>query len=92
MESQGNAWPCDSIALARAHSSSHKESYYAYLIAHTPENEVNPDPDDPTTAACETFELVHSFGYEIYWFDGNSILRREPGQRSQNYFSSLPIT
>jgi FkbM family methyltransferase len=52
--------------------------------------EVNPDPDDPKTSAYQTFELVRSLGYEVYWFDGNSILPREPGQRSQNYFFLAP--
>jgi FkbM family methyltransferase len=61
-----------------------RESMPAMLI------EVNPDPDDPATSAYETFRLVRSLGYEIHWFDGNSLLRREPGQRSQNYFFLAP--
>lgn len=48
--------------------------------------EVNPDPDDPTTTAFETFELLRNEGFNPYWFDGTALVPRKPGQRSQNYF------
>ncbi len=52
--------------------------------------EVNPDPDDPTTTAWATFELLRNAGFEAYWFNGESVARRQPGQRSQNYFFLTP--
>lgn len=48
--------------------------------------EVNPDPDDPSTTAFATFELLRSAGYGIFWFNGESVVPRRPGERSQNYF------
>jgi FkbM family methyltransferase len=48
--------------------------------------EVNPDPDDPTTTAYATFDLLRRTGYEIFLFDGARLAQRKPGQRSQNYF------
>lgn len=48
--------------------------------------EVNPNPDDPTTSAHETFALLRGAGYEAYWFDGEKLRRRLEGERSQNYF------
>lgn len=52
--------------------------------------EVNPDPDDPTTSAFQTFELLRKEGYEVYWFDGKNLRLRKPGDRSQNYFFLMP--
>jgi FkbM family methyltransferase len=48
--------------------------------------EINPDPDDSTTTAFATFDLLHTEGYQPYWFNGEVLLRRKPGERSQNYF------
>jgi len=48
--------------------------------------EVNPDPDDPSTTAFATFELLRNAGYGIYSFNGESIVQRRPGEHSQNYF------
>lgn len=61
--------------------------------------EVNPDPDDPSSTAFETFALLAAEGYGAYCFSAGRMLPREPGQRSQNYFfltakhfSSLPLS
>jgi hypothetical protein len=61
-----------------------RESMPAMLI------EVNPDPDDPATTASATFALLRSIGFEAYWFNGESVVLRLPGQRSQNYFFLAP--
>jgi len=38
-------------------------------------SEVNPNPDDPTTSAWETFALLRGAGYDVYWFDGEKCIR-----------------
>jgi len=48
--------------------------------------EVYPDPDDPATTAYATFELLRTEGYQPYWFNGEALLPRNRGERSQNYF------
>ena len=48
--------------------------------------EVNPNPDDPTTTAHETFAVLAAEGYCAYCFREGKMLPRQPGQRSQNYF------
>jgi FkbM family methyltransferase len=52
--------------------------------------EVNPNPDDPTTTAHETFALLAAEGYRAYCFREGKMLPRQPGQRSQNYFFLTP--
>lgn len=52
--------------------------------------EVNPNPDDPTTTAFETFELLRAEGFSPYWFDGKTLIPRQPAHRSQNYFFLAP--
>jgi FkbM family methyltransferase len=52
--------------------------------------EINPDPDDPTTSAYETFALLHQAGYQGFWLKGDELRRRQPGERSQNYFFLMP--
>lgn len=52
--------------------------------------EVNPDPDDRSTTAFETFELLRAEGFRPFWFDGKRLIPRKPGQRSQNYFFLAP--
>ena len=54
--------------------------------------EVNPNPDDPTTTAFETFELLQAEGYSPYWFDGEKLLPRKAGGERTGYPSSLPST
>jgi FkbM family methyltransferase len=48
--------------------------------------EIQPDPDDGSTHAFETFALLGHEGYKPYWFDGRAIRARRHGERSQNYF------
>jgi FkbM family methyltransferase len=48
--------------------------------------EVNPDPDDQTTTAFATFDLLVREGYAPYCFDGETLHPRKIRQRSQNYF------
>jgi len=52
--------------------------------------EVNPDPDDPGTTAFKTFELLRAEGLSPYWFNGEKLVPRKPGERSQNYFFLAP--
>lgn len=52
--------------------------------------EINPNPDDSTTTAFETFALLRNAGYEVYWLGGKSLRRRRTGGRSQNYFFMTP--
>ncbi|MCH7664251.1 MAG: FkbM family methyltransferase [Chloroflexi bacterium] len=48
--------------------------------------EISGDPDDLDSTAHETFKLLSGKGYEAYWFDGKSLRRRCPGDKSINYF------
>jgi FkbM family methyltransferase len=48
--------------------------------------EVNPDPDDSTTTAFETFGLLRDLGYGAYCWKQERLEPRRVGQRSQNYF------
>ena len=48
--------------------------------------EVNPNPDDPTTTAYETFALLEAEGYRAYCFREGKMCPRQPAERSQNYF------
>ncbi len=48
--------------------------------------EVSSDPDEPGTDAAKLFTKLGERGYEPYWFDGTSLRRRSPGDRSVNYF------
>lgn len=68
------------LAVLRGAMRCIRESMPAMLI------EVNDNPDDHTTTAFATFELLQDAGFNAYWFDGGSIAPRQPGQRSQNYF------
>lgn len=52
--------------------------------------EVNPNPDDPTSTAYETFALLAREGYRPYRFRERKMLLRQPGERSQNYFFLTP--
>jgi FkbM family methyltransferase len=57
-----------------------KNSKPAWLI------EVSRDPDDPGSAAHETFRLLNQESYEAFWFDGKSLRKRRTGDKSVNYF------
>lgn len=48
----------------------------------------NPDKDGGPGALV--FELMREWGYEAYWFDGKLLRKRQPGERSQNYFFLTP--
>lgn len=52
--------------------------------------EVNPNPDDVSTSAYQTFALLRGAGYDVFWFDGEKLRRRREGERSQNYFFLMP--
>lgn len=52
--------------------------------------EVNPNPDDPTTTAYQTFALLRDLGYGVYCQVQGNLVRRKKGQRSQNYFFLTP--
>ena len=57
-----------------------KKSKPSWLI------EISGDPDDPESAASETFRLLNRESYEAFWFDGESLRKRNTGDRSVNYF------
>jgi FkbM family methyltransferase len=48
--------------------------------------EVSSDPDDSRSPAHELFGVLAEEGYQAYWFDGATLRRRSPGDRSVNYF------
>lgn len=52
--------------------------------------EINPNPDDTTTSAYQSFALLRAAGYEAYWLDGDKLRPRLNGERSQNYFFLTP--
>jgi FkbM family methyltransferase len=52
--------------------------------------EINPDPDDPSTSAYQTFGLLREAGYEGFWLKGDQLRRRRAGEKSQNYFFLMP--
>jgi hypothetical protein len=72
------------LAVLRGALRTIRDSQPAMLI------EVNPDPDDAASTAFETFELLRAAGLNPYWFDGNKLIPRKPGERSQNYFFLAP--
>lgn len=52
--------------------------------------EVNPNPDNISSTAHQTFELLRGEGYQVYWYDGKALRLRKAGERSQNYFFLRP--
>jgi FkbM family methyltransferase len=68
------------LAVLRGALQTIRASHPAILV------EICPDPDDPSTTAFVTFELLQAEGYQPYWFNGESLLPRQRGERSQNYF------
>jgi FkbM family methyltransferase len=48
--------------------------------------EVNGDPDEPGTKAMEVFRIFEALSYASWWFDGQRLTERRPGDRSTNYF------
>jgi FkbM family methyltransferase len=52
--------------------------------------EVTGDPDRPDSAAHAAFELLAGRGYRAFWFDGERLHRRRPGEISINYWFLTP--
>jgi FkbM family methyltransferase len=48
--------------------------------------EVSGDPDESGTKAKEVFRIFRDLSYVSWWFDGHSLVKRRPGDRSTNYF------
>jgi len=48
--------------------------------------EVLGDPDEPATRAMQTFSIFEDLSYVSWWFDGQRLVKRRPGDRSINYF------
>ncbi len=48
--------------------------------------EVLGDPDEPGTRAMQTFRIFEGLSYVSWWFDGQRLVKRRPGDRSINYF------
>lgn len=48
--------------------------------------EILPNPDKPGSPASQVFALLEENSYQPYWFDGEQLRPRKPGERSQNYF------
>jgi len=44
------------------------------------------DPDIPGSDAHQVFSTLAKEGYTVYRLDGNSLRKRQPGERNQNYF------
>ncbi len=68
------------LAVLRGARATIRKHHPAMLI------EVNPDPDNPSTTAYQTFEFLRGEGYLPYCFDGKTLQPRAKGIRSQNYF------
>lgn len=58
------------------------------LSSHSPAwlVEVSGDPDESGTKAKEVFRIFQDLSYVSWWFDGNRLVKRRPGDRSTNYF------
>ncbi len=52
--------------------------------------EVSGDPDSDSSDAKKLFNLLRQEGYEVYWYDGSQLSKREPKQISVNYFFLMP--
>lgn len=48
--------------------------------------EVSGDPDSADSAAHRLFEILSNTGYTAWWFDGTKLRKRQPADRSTNYF------
>ncbi len=48
--------------------------------------EMSGNLDDPTGPGATLITLLRAEGYGIYWYDGNTLSRRAPGDSSINYF------
>lgn len=52
--------------------------------------ELSGDPDSPDFSAHKVFALLCEKGYEGYWFDGKRLQKRQPADKSVNYFFLQP--
>lgn len=52
--------------------------------------EILQNPDDPASSAYQSFTLLREAGYEGFCLKGDELHRRQPGERSQNYFFLMP--
>lgn len=52
--------------------------------------EVSSDPDSDGSDAKKIFDLLRREGYEVYWYDGSQLRKRELKQVSVNYFFLMP--
>ena len=48
--------------------------------------EVWGNPDETGTRAEQTFTVFENLSYDAWWFDGQRLKKRRPGERSTNYF------
>ncbi len=48
--------------------------------------EISSDPDELGSAAYELTAVMKTYGYNMYWFDGNKFILRLKGNKSVNYF------
>jgi FkbM family methyltransferase len=48
--------------------------------------EVSGNPDDTKSRASEVLNLMQSYGFQVFWFDGNSLNERKTNDKSVNYF------
>jgi FkbM family methyltransferase len=48
--------------------------------------EVSGEPDDIDSAAHNVFQILQDQGYSAWWFDGGTLRKRRPGDKSTNYF------
>jgi FkbM family methyltransferase len=56
------------------------KSHAAWLI------EVSGEPDDKNSGANNVFEILQDHGYFAWWYDGSKLIKRQPGDKSTNYF------
>lgn len=52
--------------------------------------EVSGDPDEPGTNASQLFDMLAGYSYAPWWFNGQALVERRPGDRSVNYFFLHP--
>jgi len=48
--------------------------------------EVSGNPDKNDSSSYQVFELLQGKGYRAFWFDGETLFERRPGDSSVNYF------
>ncbi len=52
--------------------------------------EILPNPDKDGSPAAQVFEMLGQNGYAPYWYNGETLRKRQRGERSQNYFFLTP--